>query len=187
MRQRSSVLFTALVIENSITSILANLLDISTTDSKTLSNKSTALSFKTKIDLLTDIKALQREDAKKFEFLMQLRNQFVHNIKAESFVSCFSYVEGAEKYLSKLYPSKELNQSDEERLKNIYYALFFDLNDILNTFFQTIATKAYNKGLDERNRRVVEYLPELASQLENGDIIIDLINKKIIEKSILEK
>jgi hypothetical protein len=132
MKSRFFAIELSLLMEEHVSLILAFILGIEKNKSKTLSNKSTALSFKTKIDILTDIKALHREDAKKFEYFAQIRNQFAHNLAADSFERCFEYLDGLDKALFKLYPP-DANISKEDNLKSCFASLTDDLMKSLDT------------------------------------------------------
>ena len=57
-----------------------DLLEIKEEESYTLGNKSSALSLKTKTDLLIDLGALNKEEQKKIIYFFEIRNQFIHNI-----------------------------------------------------------------------------------------------------------
>lgn len=178
-KPRHFVFQLALLIEDNVTSFLAALLDISRENSKTLSNKSSSLSFKTKVDLLTDIKALKKEDAIKFIIFMEIRNQFMHNLKSNSFVNCFSYLNGNEKKILKLYPPKNSISEKEDQLKTAFIDLFIDLTNILDRLLDVLRNKGYKEGLAKRNEIAVESLSEIAAGSEQAKVILDLINKKI--------
>jgi len=105
MDTRIEILKISLLIEASISHFLGGLLSIKDVrNSISLGNKSTALSFQQKINLLIDIGALNNDTKSKFQTFMEIRNQLIHNIEAKTFVSCFSFMEGKEKYILKTYP-----------------------------------------------------------------------------------
>ena len=66
-RKRLTVIQYSIFIERGISATLAHLLDIDLINSKTLGNKSTSFSLKQKIDLLTDIQALDKIHHTKFQ------------------------------------------------------------------------------------------------------------------------
>lgn len=181
MKTRLKVLETALTIESNITLVLAYLLDISVEDSKTLSNKSSAISFKTKIDLLTDIRALDREEVKKFEYFSSIRNQFVHNISAENFESCFSFIDGLENKLYKIYvPDKVL--AHETQLEVCFDLLVKDLLNSLDNLLEAIRKKGTAYGENRAREVLLECFKEVAAQFDQGAQIIDLTVQKAKEK-----
>ena len=79
----------SLEIENILSTILIQLFRIPKTDLKTLSNKSSAISFKTKVDLLYDLDRISKEHYNLLLLFMEIRNQFIHNIEATSFTKVF--------------------------------------------------------------------------------------------------
>ncbi|HSZ26202.1 MAG TPA: hypothetical protein VK766_10800 [Cytophagaceae bacterium] len=178
---RNTVIDSALMIEFSISQILGMLLDISTEDSKTLSNKSTSLSLKTKIDLLTDIRALDRKEAIKFENFLQVRNQFVHNSKAKNYESCFSFIDGLGNKLLKDYPQKdELTQ--EEKLEKAFGKLFNDIIKSLKKLYGLTLTKKFQDTEGFNNSKIIESMHEVCNGLENGEQIIKMIYKRCDDK-----
>ena len=68
---------------------LAFLLDIDfdkLNESKPLGNTSSALSFSQKVNLLLDYKSITKEEKLKLESFMNIRNQFMHNQSADSYL-----------------------------------------------------------------------------------------------------
>lgn len=127
--QRIAILNASLQIEAMTSMFLAHLLGIKDLlSSKTFGNKSSAMSFNNKIDLLIEIKALSADTKSKYQLFMEIRNQFVHNVHAVSFVECFRYVGDGKKatVILKMYEQpKELNE--EERLEKACAALSLEL------------------------------------------------------------
>jgi hypothetical protein len=117
INQRVPILTYALLMESFTSIFLAKLLGINEDNTNTLSfgNKGTSLSFSQKIYLLIDIQALSKNDKTKYLTFMEIRNQFMHNLGAESYVDCFSFLNGKDTYILKQYP-QEKNLSREEQL-----------------------------------------------------------------------
>jgi len=180
-KSRNKVVDLALMIESTISSILGVLLDISTEDSKTLSNKSSAISLKTKIDLLTDIRALDREEAKKFEYFLQIRNQFVHNAKAHTFETCMSFIDGLEKKLLKDYPQPS-EISKEEQIEKAFERLFKDLLNSLHKLFNKIHEKGIKAGENQGANIIIDSMHEICSEIENGEYILNKIYDRAKQK-----
>lgn len=157
-RKRLKVLKYALLLENFVSHFLANLLDIDINNSRTMSNKSSALGFKNKIDLLTDINSVGQEDAKKFLDFMIIRNQFLHNLDANSFESCFEFIDGMGNRLRKLYPQ------DKTLPLEVQYEKCFDalVEDLINTIMllfdkvqQKIQEEVSNSIIKEKYQELV--------------------------------
>ena len=84
MELRSFVIGNVLRLEQTSTDALRAILRMFNENSKTLGNQSSAFSFKTKIDLLCDLGELEKTHYSHLLKLMEIRNQFAHNIKASS-------------------------------------------------------------------------------------------------------
>lgn len=130
LKIRSENLEVALFIESEISFILETLLGIKDHyKSKSFSNKSGALSFCQKIDLLIDIDVLSKKDKKKFLAFMEIRNQFMHNLEVVNYEKCFEFLNGSDKFLSKNYNQID-GISKEENLGNLVRQLRMDLINI---------------------------------------------------------
>jgi hypothetical protein len=187
---RLNVLYASLVLEEMTSMILGDLLDIDIETSKTLGSKSGSLSFKNKIDLIVDIRAMEKEDAKKFLCFAEIRNQFVHNLKVDTFKSCFDRLEGKDKYLKKLYASSEEKAlSDEETLKKYFDSLFIDLNLIFGKLLTKVRDKYFELGKADRATKYGQVLVESINEVldppikkETIEKIIKRTNQKYLEK-----
>ncbi len=85
MELRKEVLEMALTIEKEITRLLILFLNIDNEDLRSLGNKSSSLTFKNKLDLLSDINVLTKNENAQFILFMEFRNQFLHNQDCNSF------------------------------------------------------------------------------------------------------
>ena len=101
------------VIENSIfveelaSHILGNILDIDWKNSKSFGYGSTCLSFNQKLQLIQDIKGIDKDNLKAISCLTQMRNKFAHASRINSFEMLFSDAMGQE-------------------IKNYFFKRFFD-------------------------------------------------------------
>lgn len=132
---------------------LSSLLEIDLENSKTLSNKSSAFSFKQKLDLLTDIKAFDKKELQKFITFAEIRNQFAHNSQVEDFETCFSFIDGAENYLRKQFPEiSDKDKSHEDFLFELFKRLFNNIVSINGDIIKAILSKI-NKVVGEKVTR----------------------------------
>jgi len=132
VENRAQYLKYSLIVENLISVFLAKLFGIKDEqESKNLGNKSSALSFMNKINLLLDLEIVEKQDYWKFQKFMEIRNQFMHNILAATYVSCFEFVSDKEKVL-KAYP-QDGAISLELRLKNASLSLAWEVVEITTT------------------------------------------------------
>lgn len=129
-KQRAFIIASSLKIEHNLSILLGNLLyvnDINT--SKTLGNKSSALSFNQKADLLLDTEFISPDDRKKFKLFMEIRNQFAHNSSCESYEDCLNLIDGCQNRLNKYYPLK--NTEAESNTKKQVSNMIDDLNSMI--------------------------------------------------------
>ena len=87
---RSEILEASLNLENAVNELIVALLVIEKQKRKAISNKSGNLTFKNKIDLLFDLDILDSEEHQKLLLLIELRNQFLHNLECNSFVKAIN-------------------------------------------------------------------------------------------------
>jgi len=177
------------LIEKFASSALATLLEIDLENSKILGNKSSAISFKQKIDLLTEIKAFDRDDVGKFMKFMEIRNQFAHNFEVESFEICFKVLSaGTEKYLVKLFPkvSKE-KKSREQYLTELFTSLFSSLLHTCGLILSYINAKIEADVKKEFEEKFYpEFIEELKTYAYENEEFADFYNEAL-EKLINKK
>lgn len=138
---RIQVLNYALTIEKLTSQFLGHLLGIHDhRNSRILGNKSSALSFNQKIDLLIDIGALDNEMKSKFQAFMEIRNQLMHNADANSFEACFSFLDKKKEFLFKCYPQNK-DLSVEDKLTNSVKLLCDELLLKVNDIFKLVENK----------------------------------------------
>lgn len=124
---RIIVLELSVTIEDILSLLLSIILNINNRqNSLSLGTRSSALGFNSKTNLLIDMDYLEKNSKWKFQKFMEIRNQFAHNIKVETFEQCFLIVEGKDKLL-KTYPSPNSLLSIEENLKAAVIELGFDI------------------------------------------------------------
>jgi hypothetical protein len=138
---RKDILEYSLMMEMLTTNFLASILDIKEPkNSKTLGNKTSSFSFNHKIDLLIDLGALRKEERKKYQYFMEIRNQFMHNIDASSYEKCLAYLDGTNIAVLKLYPQPE-SLSLDEKYKNAVFALCEETLDLTIQIIDTLNDK----------------------------------------------
>lgn len=127
---RAIVLEFSVMIEDMLSLLLSVVLKIRhRRDSLSLGTKSSGLSFNAKANLLLDMKYLKKDDRWKFQMFMEIRNQFAHNLKVQTFDQCFQSVTGKDKLLN-TYRSVNNSSSVEEKLKEAFMALGFEIIDL---------------------------------------------------------
>ncbi len=127
MEKRIQVLRYSLILEKQASLELSNLLlisDISKT--KSFGNKSESLSFNQKINILVDSGVVGTDYKPKFQHFMSIRNQFMHNIDADTYEKVINQIDMLG-YLKKNYQDNfDLKQNLEDSLELSVKHLFKD-------------------------------------------------------------
>lgn len=182
---RHKVIDWAVFLESNISLILSHLLGISDMEkSKSLGYGTSALSFNAKLNLLTDINALEKEEKTKFEYFAQIRNKFAHNAGVVDFCSCFDKIDGLENKVKKVY--SEIYKSDksrEEKLNSCFNLLIKELWLSLIKLYKKIENNAREDGrmrgtLDGQKsiiNALKESIAEITSLIPDGNLIREAI------------
>lgn len=145
---RVFILKISLKIEHSVSEYLAQLLEVKEPKvSFSFSNKSSALSFNQKINLLIDIGALTNDKKNVLITFMEIRNQFMHNVFAVNFVECIKQVEGKKSYLLKRYP-QDTSLLEEKQIEGAIYKLCFEAFEIVNSVVSVINSKVIDTAMN---------------------------------------
>jgi len=139
LKLRTLVLEKSLKIEAKLSEILMILLDIKESENKTLGYKGSALSLKSKVDLLFDINKIKKDVYVKLIMFMEIRNQFIHNIDSYTFEIVLART-SKEKKLVDLYDKfvvkRNLVEPEiiavEEKLKQGFEMLTIEINEELD-------------------------------------------------------
>jgi len=124
---RKGILERSLHVESMINQLLLLFLSINKDGTKTLSNKSSSLSFKSKVDLLYDLDKLTKPEHDKFILFMEIRNQFIHNMDCTSFLKLFGILgNDRRRALVKYEDPRDFNLDDEMRHEFAFNGLFMD-------------------------------------------------------------
>ena len=108
-------------------SVLLGIKDLK--NSRVLGNRSGCLSFNQKIDLLIEMGAVSSKDRNKFQAFMEIRNQFMHNISANTYENCYSFMNGTDKFILKTYP-QDNTKAREEALREATGELIDEIGKI---------------------------------------------------------
>lgn len=171
MNVRSEVLEYSLIIENLSSFFLSGLLDISDyKKSKSLGNTGSSLSFNQKVELLIDIQALDFKEKSKYMAFMSIRNQFMHNIEADSYENCFNHLKGTDKFLLTTYP-QDIKLTQEKQLENVTRSLAQDVMKItvnlMNKVKERIGEKVKNEMLEKYQEASMSAISEIEKTLNS--------------------
>lgn len=149
----------ALVIEDMLSQIFRTLLEIEKPDSKTLSHKTSALSFMTKVDLLYDLERIDIDSYNLLKMFGEIRNQFMHNKNADSFSIVLKRLNKNSKLLKintdfTNYFKDACDPNQQERIYDLaFQKLAIDIHEIL----QTVHKKIFEEKMDYQDS-VIEAL-----------------------------
>jgi hypothetical protein len=130
LEKRTEVLERALIIEDKLSQILRALLDIDLPESKTLSHKASSLTFMTKVNLLYDVDKISLDTYRLLQLFGEIRNQFMHNLDAETYIIVIDRIEKKTKILN-LVPEHSKyfdNANDKDELEKVYSLAFQKLS-----------------------------------------------------------
>ena len=176
---RNEVLKTALLIEFMTSSLLAKLLGVKDFQkSKVLGYNGGAISFSQKVNLLIEIGAIPKKERSKFQAFMEIRNQFMHTLDANTYEKCFEFMPNTEKYLLKNFRQKN-SLSKEAQLRKATSML---RNDV-TTLTMDIANKVAEKTLANFNVKLTEISEKAFAYAikKVGDNFEESFNKAISE------
>lgn len=166
MSLRTEILQYSLILENVTSIFLASILGIENHEAtKSFGNKNGSLSYNQKIDLLIDLGSLSNDEKSKFQTFMEVRNQFTHNYKANNYESCYSYMEGKEKFILKHYPQKD-NLSTEEKLHTATIELAKHVLSTTTNLIKVVKEKIGEKVRLEMLEKQYQYSNEVITEIE---------------------
>lgn len=197
----------SLILEQTASLSLAYIFDIENpTETKSLGNKNTTLSFNQKLNLLLDSGSIEKEEKEKTEIFMEVRNQFMHNNNVNSLIDVFNNLSGRLNRIKKLYPQYFTDKIDiETSLDKAMDSLFKDSILFLISFkgvrgskinvkaSEIIYKKFYETtpiAIDKALKMLVDDIREDNFEWKDKDILIqniDLLKKQIIIYQQTEK
>lgn len=170
---RSEILERALVLENEINRLLFHFLGINKEVTKTLSNKSSSLSFKNKIDLLLDLGTIDNNEYQLLILFMEIRNQFLHNIKSIDFLIVLNDL-GKDRINRLLQFRDDVQTENKEYIyRSSYLNLFIQLLDLIRSKYSA-AAKTLENIAKEKIREIDE---KLKSTNDAFDILASIISQ----------
>ncbi len=166
---RNLVMHISTQVESYVNSILKTAVGLNMKEAISFGNTGNALSFISKIYLLTDFEAISKEEKGKFIKLAEIRNLFAHNYFIRQFVDLDSCKNGEDilKYLEKTYKYEidDYNKSNEN-FSMIFLMLSKDIEDSLNELTNKINEQTKNIGNDTMKIRTAEIMYELIESKE---------------------
>ena len=153
-------------------------------NTKTLDNKSSSISLRSKIDLLMDCGKIDKPTYINLLHIISIRNQFAHNFECDNFEDLPKFIDGIDKALLKY--SSNLNFSMEENLKTGFLIMLDQAFKFLLNEFKGV-TKEYQIDATKLKIRLEEDEEKLLDQYgiegpRNRAIVLNKIRQILNEE-----
>jgi len=183
-KTRSHIIETSIIIEELISKTLGLLLNIDWKTSETLGYKSSAISFNQKVQIIKDLKGIDKTIVKKLNYFMTIRNKFAHIREISSYEKFFEVTSNGleiKNHLQKWYSNPQHSQILTE---SDYTSYFISLTSEIIRFLTDISIqhaydKGYQTGKNDITARIVDALVDEIRKLDGGQDIIDRALNKI--------
>lgn len=166
---RTTILEKSLTLENFLSQIIAQIIRVPKTKTKTLGNQSSSLSFKTKVDLLYDLDRINLEEYNLLILFMEIRNQFIHNIESDSYIKVLEILGNSKKtkllnvnpdvaeFHTELKKRQDTEEQQEKSLEFAFDFLFLKLREIILNQHQKIIEDFEKEKLQEVDSKMLEF------------------------------
>lgn len=175
---RLKILKYSLRLEDIASHSLAFVFDINNpSETRSLGNKSSTLSFNQKLNLLLDSSSILKEEKDKIEIMMEVRNQFMHNFQVNSLLEVFENLSGKINKVKKYYPEYFSEGVDiEKALNDSMDKIFFESMQFLVSFKGIRESKISSKASETVYKSLYNSLPSAIDKALNlliNDILTD--------------
>jgi len=169
-----------LIIESLTSKLIKHLIGLDLYgDTKALDNKSSSISLRAKIDLLTDCGKIDKQTYSNLLHIISIRNQFAHNFECNNFEDLPKFIDGIEKPLLKF--CLKITDSLEENLKSGFLNMMDQVFDFLRNEFQGV-TKEYQ--IDSEKVKI--FISKNEEELLNKYGITGQRNRAIVLRKLRE-
>ena len=150
---RLCVIENSIFIDELISEIIGEILNINWKESKSFGFESCALSFNQKIQIIQDIKGIEKEDLKKLTCIANIRNKFAHVSHIESFEDLFTQTKVGKEIKSEFakwyFDEKGTSDIPKNKTELVFRLCFYLLIDNV----ADILFKVYNKHFFELGKK----------------------------------
>lgn len=169
---RSKVIEKSVQLEELISLLITNFLDINKESSISFGTTTFTLSFNSKINLLHDMKFLDHEMKKNLDLFAVIRNKFAHIYYVDSFIKCFEVIKD-NTYKNRLLNKGEIfKQKDNSNIKSKNEKL--DLETELIICFDILCLE-----IDYIIKFTSEYIHDKKTQDLKKTVIVEILRKSI--------
>lgn len=183
---RSEILECSLHMEKEVNNLILLFLGINPDNRKikVFGNKSGNISFRNKIDLLTDLKVLSDEENFDFNLLMEYRNKFLHVADCNSFKNAFELLGSGQKSKLTKFIEEGGSIDNEKDCLSAFKSLFLKnlrvLLDKIESKKRIIAFKAeIIDNFKEQSLLHVDFFFDLIKEIKEKFDSIDLSDGKV--------
>lgn len=181
---RLCVIENCIFVEELASHVLGNILNIDWKTSKSFGYNSSCLSFNQKLQLIQDIKGIDKEDLKAISCLAQMRNKFAHVSHINSFENLFSDVTCKEiksYFFKRFFDEKGVSDIHDSKVEVVYRLCFYLLvHQVIEALLKINDQHLYNQGYEAGLRETKDKLLRAFSSLippEQQLIIIQAIRE----------
>jgi len=189
---RLCIIENCIFIEETISFALGTVLNIDWKESKSFGFGSTALSFNQKVQIIMDIKGLDRKELKQLTTLMNIRNKFAHLSEIKTFEDLFLRTKVGKEikrnfnewYFDKNGVSDIPTQNHEQIYRLCFYLLVHNVAEILiklsgDHMYELGAIDGKMEFIKKLNHELIESIIEIEGGKELlGGILYKLKNEK---------
>lgn len=189
---RLCVIENSIFIEELISDVIGRILNIDWKESKSFGFGSSSLSFNQKVQIILDIKGVDKENLKRLMSLMHIRNKFAHVSHIKTFEDFFSKTKVGKQVKSdfKKWFFDENGESDihEQNREKIYRICFYLLIDkiaefLLEVYGNHMYALGENDGRKQMNERLKTEFLEALKKLNGGkEALLEIFEKLESEK-----
>lgn len=187
---RLCIIENTIAIEELISKSIGNILDIEHGTSKSFGFSSSALSFNQKVQIIQDIKDVDKELINKFTCLTNIRNKFAHVSSIDSFDNLFASSKNG-KVIQKLLKKWYENQIDNEHPEFYLICFYLLIQELIEFIFMLSKNHMYNKGYEvgrnEGQKLFSDLLSKEVKKLSNHEEIFETVFAEMDRIKKLEK
>lgn len=187
---RLCVIENCIFIEELTSRVLGNILNIEWEKSKSFGHTSSALSFNQKLQLIQDIKGIDKEDVKKVICISNIRNKFAHVSDIDSFKKLFSNSPiGKEiqiQFLKWYFDENGLSDIHPSKTEFVYRLCFYLLVDsVIKILLKISDEHLYKKGFQQgREEFIDKFLWTLINSLRSKNLFF--VVEEVLEETTIQ-
>ena len=184
---RLCVIENSIFIDELISKVIGEILNIDWETSKSFGFESSAFSFNQKIQIIQDIKGVDKNDLKKLTCIANIRNKFAHVSQINSFEDLFSKSKVGKdiksQFINWYFDENGISDIAYNKLELVYRLCFYLLVDnVVDVLFKIYGNHFYEIGKKDGEKEFKEKLIDslvsyLKEQKGGNQVILDSIEE----------